>query len=199
MHISLIRLFVILCLFLGTVDFWFAGKAFHQQEEYGRWLGFASAAAGIVTLSYMCSVYTLNYTLVSAASSVYFAGIDWMLIALIHFVCSFTEIISGQTVKRILLVARSLALLDSAVMAVNIYREIAVHYVPGYPGGAPYVYMMKPLYIVHLLFTYILVLAIIIFLARKYLRTPRQYRVPYLQIILAIILIVLINAAFLYA
>ena len=199
MHISLIRLFVILCLFLGTVDFWFAGKAFHQQEEYGRWLGFASAPAGIVTLSYMCSVYTLNYTLVSAASSVYFAGIDWMLIALIHFVCSFTEIISGQTVKRILLVVRSAALLDSAVMAFNVHREIAVHYVPGYPGGAPYVYMMKPLYIVHLLFTYILVLAIVIFLARKYLRTPRQYRVPYLQIILAIILIVLINAAFLYA
>ena len=190
--------FVTVTLILAAVDLYYAYKALRQPEEIGRYLGFAAAAAGIICISYLISLHARSYIHASIANSVYFAGIDWMLVALTHFVYSFTgkhRIRHSGVVRQCI---RAYALFDTGVMILNVFREVAVHYVSNSDGLAPYVYEMKPLYILHLIFTYFLVVLVLGILLDKSIKAPRQYQNQYLLNILAILFVVLINAVFLY-
>ena len=84
------------------------------------------------------------------------------------------------------------------VFAVNPFCEIAVHYVRRNTYIAKYSYQMKPLYWLHLLFTYTLVTVILALLIRKLGRIPREYRSQYRFVILGIEAIVAVNGVFLY-
>ena len=198
MSVQYIHTFSIFCFLLGVVDFVIVGKAFRQQNETGRWLGFAAAAAEIVTFSYLCSIITTNYRSVSISSSIYFSGIDWMLFFLLQFVCSFVGIRKGPKIRMALLAFAGYAVFDTGIMAVNPFMEIAVHYTPGYPVGAPFLYEIKPLYLLHLLFTYTLIAAALLILAYKSMKMPKQFRIPYVCNIAAIVSLVLLNSIFLY-
>ncbi len=193
---TIMVVFTFLSLLLAIIDLLYGYQAFRKTEEIGRYLGMAAIAAAVVNVSYLLSLWAGSYRAMSVASSVYFAGIDWMLVALIHFVYRFTGTHMIRSAGLVRQCIRFYALFDTAVMAVNIFREIAVHYV-SHPG-APYSYQMKPLYVMHLCFTYLLVGLTLFVLFSKSARTPRQYRNQYLLNGAAIILVVLINAVFLY-
>ena len=202
MNISYLDSYTLIATFLTALDGFVAVLEFREKrerkEKIGRLLGLSAVFAGLVTLSYVVSIRTRHYTVMSLASSVYFAGIDWMLICLIKFVYAFTERASRRRTEVIQKAFFAYAWFDSAVMAVNIFREIAVGYAPS-AGGGPYVYQMKPLYVLHLLFTYAMVGLIVYILVHKLRQTPRQYRSQYSCFLLAIAAVVGINAAFLYS
>ena len=195
---SFVSFYSALALVLGTADFALAWRAFQKKDRVAHFLGLSAFSAGMVTFSYLVSVLTRNDLAASIASSVYFAGIDWMLVAVIHFAYVFTRLHLFKTTKIIRACLRGYALLDSAVFLVNIFTEIAVGYTRRDTLMARYVYVMKPLYFMHLAFTYLLVIIALVILIEKCVQTPRQYRSQYLFIILAIVVVVLLNAVFLY-
>lgn len=195
-----IIVYVLIAVFLGLFDIYYGIRAYNKSggNGIGRFLGYSGILGGIVTLSYMCSIWFVNYKVVSASSSIYFIGIDWMLVSLAHFVYVFTE---SRLVKRsnlLLKVALGYAVFDTIVLIVNIFHEISVHYVYRAGRFPAYDYQMMPLYRMHLLYTYLLVVMVIAVLVNKAIKTPEQYRDQYLYNIFAIMLVVLINAVFLF-
>ena len=198
MDSRVIAFYIVIAIVLAGIDFHYCYRAFQMQEPFAKYLGFSALAAAIVTLSYMCSIQTENYLNASISSSIYFIGIDWMLVSLVHFVYSFTQNQSTRKSELFRRVARGYALFDTVVMLVNIFVEIAVHYVREDRPIAFFSYEMKPLYVMHLVFTYILVAATVCILIYKTTRTPHHYRMPYILNVIAIASIVLINAVFLF-
>ena len=198
MDTAFITIFTAVAALLAAVDLYYAYKAFQRPEKIGTYLGLSALAAGIVTLSYMLSLHTSHYRVMSAASSVYFAAIDWMLVALVHFTYLFTDMHTISGAPRIRRIIRAYAMFDTLMMAVNIFWEIVVSYVPWEGDFLTYSYNMKPLYIMHLIFTYFLIGLIIYILVDKCRSTPRQYRNQYIYIILAIGFVVAVNALYLF-
>ena len=199
MENKIVAFYIVVAVMLAAIDFFYGHKAFQKDEPFGRYLGISAFAAAVVTLSYMVSIQTRTQLIVSVSSSIYFSGIDWMLVSLVHFVYSFTE---NHTIRRSALfrkIAVIYAAFDTVVMAVNIFTGIAIRYVE--EDGrevAFFSYDMKPLYIMHLVFSYILVAMVVFILVDKTIRTPHHYRMPFVLNILAIAFIVLINAIFLF-
>ena len=196
---EILTFYIVCSVMLSAIDFNYAYRAFQKEEPFGRYLGFAALAAGVVTLSYMASIQTKSELNASIASSIYFGGIDWMLISLVHFVYSFTESRSIRRSKTSLRLACLYGIFDTVIMFVNIPTNIAVGYVE-HPDRviAFFTYEMKPLYYMHLVFTYLLVVVTLYILVDKTLRTPHHYRMPFILNVAAIAFIVLINAIFLF-
>lgn len=198
MIISFITVYSFISVVLAAIDFYFGYKAFQKAEKIGRYLGMVAIAAGLVSLSYLVSIRTQEYHIVSIASSVYFVGIDLLLVSLAHFVFWFTGRNRKRTTRLLKVVMLSYALFDGLVFLINIFHEIAVHYEYRATAFAVYAYEMKPLYIMHLIYTYVLVAMVLYILVDKCRQAPRQYQNQYLLIILAIMIVVLVNAIFLY-
>ncbi len=182
---------------LSMVDFHFAIKAFRKPEKVGRALGWSALFAGIITLAYLLSVNTKQPVLVSVASSLTFVGIDCMLVSVVYF-CMLTTGIYGRRRGNELLnnAIRAFACFDIVVLLANIFTGSAVTFELVDPVGIRY--RMNFLYVLHLVFTYVMVAISLAVLVIKSLSTPRQYRRQYLLLIAAIGVVVAINALFLF-
>ena len=198
MNTSFVPIISAVFVLLGAFDFFYCWKAYQKATPVGKWISLSALAAGIITEAYLASISTYSYRLASVAASVYFLMIDWMLIALVHFSYVFTELPSTRKTMFLRSAIDLIAVLDSLVMLVNIFQEIAVHYVQRETLISHYAYQMKPLYYAHLGFTYLLVLVCLAILIHKSLKTPREYRHQYLLIVMAIGVVVLVNTVFLY-
>ena len=183
---------------IAVADIMLAVMSFRKNRTTGRFLGYACLGAAVVDISYLISILNNDYLCVSVMSSVYFANIDVMLLCLLVFTVYFTR---GEFTKRGR-IAFGLAVLYAAfemiVFAINPFREIAVHYIRHDTLFTRYSYEMKPLYWLHLVFTYALVATVLVLMIRKLLRIPREYRAQYGYVVAGILGIVLVNAVFLY-
>jgi len=199
MNSAYMTVFTVLAVLLTVVDFNYCRQAYLKTGKIAQYLGLSSFAAGAVTASYLVSLLAESYTVMSVASSLYFASIDWMLVSLVLYAYHFTQMHLNWGAKLIRRAICGYALFDSAVMFVNIFNEIAVSFArPAENPLAPYVYQMKPLYVMHLVFTYILVACVLYILIKKSAKTPRQYRNQYFLITGVIVMIVVMNAVFLF-
>ena len=190
--------FILVSVLLALFDFYYARKSFRQKEKFSKYLGYCGLCSGVVCLAYLASILTTNYLLASIMASIYFACIDWLLICLLHFVYQYTGMHENKVTKVLCKLAMFTALIDTILFIINIFKEISVSYVPRDLIIAHYGYVMKPPYIIHLIFNYILVLITIIVIAYKSVHTPKKYRNQYILIILAIAIVIAINAVFLY-
>lgn len=190
--------YTVLAVLLTVFDVYCACLSFRKNEPIGFYLGLSGLFGAIVTFSYLISVRTVSYLNMSVASSIYFACIDWMLVALVRFVYLFTQSHLQKSAQIIRSGLIALAAADSIIMIVNIFTEIAIGYKREGDQIAAYTYQMKPLYIAHLIFTYLIVIFVLVILIHKCFKTPQQYRNQYVLVIAAIAGVVLINAVFLY-
>lgn len=190
--------FTAIVVLMVITDCYVGYRAFKARNEMGVYFSASSFLAAFITLSYLVSVFSFNHQPFSIASSCYFAGIDWMLVCLVHFAYVFTGRPRTKTNSWLRRFVQAYALFDSIVFAINIVFEISIGYIPRNTPIAPFAYDMKPLYIMHLVFTYALTAVFLETLIRKCLKTPTQYRNQYLFVIAAMILIIVVNAAFLY-
>ena len=162
MNSAYMTVFTVLAVLLTVVDFNYCRQAYLKTGKIAQYLGLSSFAAGAVTASYLVSLLAGSYTVMSVASSIYFASIDWMLVSLVLYAYHFTQMHLNWGAKLIRRAICGYALFDSAVMFVNIFNEITVSFArPAENPLAPYVYQMKPLYVMHLVFTYILVVFVL--------------------------------------
>ncbi len=198
MGIRFITGYIVVSIWLAFLNLYFARRAFKRPGEAARYLGYSAVLAMVVNISYLGSILTRDYFQASLMSSVYFIAIDWMLITLLHFVLLFTETTSHRYYRWIRQGIRVYGFFDTLVLAVNVFYELAVHYVDRGTPIAPFTYEMKPLYSMHLVFTYCIVVLVLFILIRKILTTPRQYRNQYAFLVYAILLVVATNAMFLF-
>ena len=188
----------LISILIALADGILAAKSFQKRTPSGRFLGLACVGAAVVDISYLISILSSSYLLMSAMSSIYFVTIDFMLLCLLEFTVFFTKgsfSRSGRILIRLLL---AYAIFELLVFSVNPFREIAIHYVPRNTAIARFSYQMKPLYILHLGYTYFMVAAVLWMLVRKQLRVPREYRSQYTYVVLGILGVVGVNGIFLF-
>lgn len=192
--------YIVVAALTTLADFLFARLSFRKKEKFGRYLGLSALMAGVVTASYLFSLLTTHALAMSVASTVYFCCIDWMLAALTRFIYLYTESHLQKSARVIRGGIIVYALFDTGVMIANIFTGVAVTFTRvGSDGPLDlYVYEMKPLYIAHLVFSYLMVALMVGILIAKILRTPPQYRNQYYLLITAIAVVVIINAIFLF-
>ena len=193
-----LNVYVIISILIALVDVVLAVKSFQKNKTTGLFLGCACAGAAVVDISYLISILNNNYLCMSVMSSIYFVTIDVMLLCLLVFTVYFTKSRFTKNGKVLIGLCLLYAMFEIVVFAVNPFREIAIHYVPRNTHIAKYSYQMKPLYVMHLLFTYSLVFVIVALLVRKMRRIPTEYRSQYRFVILGILAIVSVNGVFLF-
>ena len=190
--------YIKISILIALVDAVLAIKSFQKNKTTGRFLGCACAGAAVVDLSYLVSILNDEYLCMSVMSSVYFVTIDIMLLCLLVFAVYFTKGRFTKTGKKLMGLGILYTAFEVVVFAVNPFYEIAIHYVRRNTFIAKYSYQMKPLYMMHLVFTYALVIVVVALLVRKMIRIPREYRAQYSYVILGILAIVSVNAVFLF-
>ena len=198
MNATFLDSYIAISVLIALIDGILAVKSLKKNKTTGRYLGFACIGAAVVDLSYLISILSDNYLLMSIMSSVYFVTIDVMLLNLLAFTVYFTKGCFTRIGKRFIGFCALYTAFEAIVFFLNIFNEIAIHYVYRDTFFARYGYEMRPLYVLHLVFSYALVFSVIILLIRKMVRIPREYRTQYSYVILGILAIVSINAIFLF-
>ncbi|MDD6347488.1 MAG: diguanylate cyclase [Lachnospiraceae bacterium] len=191
-----LTLYIVISVFLSCLNLLIALAAMKKGTRVGYFLSLAAFCASVANISYLFSILSFNYRFVSITSSLYFAAIDLMLNALIHFTAEYTRL--NKSIRVPLLISHLYAAFDIACFAINPFKEIILNYVYRDTAVAPYAYRMMPLYKLHLFYTYLLVAASLMILLYKACRVTAGYRSQYILGAAGIILIVLLNAIFLY-
>ncbi|MGM9604453.1 MAG: HD domain-containing phosphohydrolase [Faecousia sp.] len=187
--------FSLVCFF----DVLIAVKGFRWGGSKGIALGCACLGAFVATLSYTISLFIQDYLTYSILSSIYFGGIDFTLVSMMIFNWYFVNPSEGKRFGKIYWLVFIFAALDELVFAINPFWEIAISYVYHNTKIACYGYEMHLLYRVHLFFDYAVILVVLYELISKSIRAPRIYARQYIYSVYALIAVVLINAAYLFA
>lgn len=198
MNATFLDIYMKVSILIAFLDAVLAVKSFQKNKTTGRFLGCACAGAAVVDISYLVSILNDEYRCMSVMSSIYFVTIDVMLLCLLVFTVYFTKGEFTKTGKRLLGLCVLYTVFEIIVFAINPFYEIAIHYVRRNTFIAKYSYQMRPLYVMHLLFTYALVATVVILLIRKMCRIPREYRAQYRYVIFGILVILSVNAVFLF-
>lgn len=198
MHEVFLDCYIVISILIALTDIVLSVKSFRKNKTTGRFLGCACAGAALVYISYLISILNNNYLCMSIMSSFYFVNIDLMLVSLLIFTVYFTKHKFSKSGKAAVKLIMLYTIFEIVVFTINPFQEIAVHYVPRDTFIAKYSYQMKPLYWMHLIFTYSMVAAVIILLIMKMCKIPREYKAQYHYVILGILTIVGVNAVFLF-
>lgn len=188
----------LISLLLAAADVWIAKQAFKKNGKTGKYLGRACLFAAVVDLSYLVSVLSKSYFIVSLFSSIYFASIDWMLICLLGFVGYYTRTPMNRANKTIFWLLVVWLIVDTVIFAVNPFYEICIRYISQDTLIARYRYQMLMLYDCHLAYTYLMVVLVLGMLLYRTIRVPSDYRRQYIYAVAGIVAIVGVNGIFLF-
>ena len=198
MNAMFLDYYIMIFILIALVDAVLAIKSFQKNKTTGRFLGHACTGAAVVDISYLVSILNDDYLCMSVMSSIYFVTIDVMLLCLLVFTVYFTKGKFTKAGNTFLGLSVLYTAFEIVVFAINPFYEIAIHYVPRNTLIAKYSYQMRPLYVIHLLFTYTLVIVVVVLLIRKMCSIPKEYRAQYRYVILGILVIVSVNGVFLF-
>ena len=198
MNAMFLDYYIMISILIALVDAVLAIKSFQKNKTTGHFLGHACAGAAVVDISYLVSILNDEYRCMSVMSSIYFVTIDVMLLCLLVFTVYFTKGKFTKAGNTFLGLSVLYTAFEIVVFAINPFYEIAIHYVPRNTLIAKYSYQMRPLYVIHLLFTYTLVIVVVVLLIRKMCSIPKEYRAQYRYVILGILVIVSVNGVFLF-
>ncbi len=198
MNAMFLDYYIMISILIALVDAVLAIKSFQKNKTTGHFLGHACAGAAVVDISYLVSILNDDYLCMSVMSSIYFVTIDVMLLFLLVFTVYFTKGKFTKAGNTFLGLSVLYTAFEIVVFAINPFYEIAIHYVPRNTLIAKYSYQMRPLYVIHLLFTYTLVIVVVVLLIRKMCSIPKEYRAQYRYVILGILVIVSVNGVFLF-
>ncbi len=121
-----------------------------------------------------------------------------MLNFMVALVVSLIHNVNKKLAKKLFFVMHAFLLFEIVVYLINPFKEIAISYTPRGTILAHFVYDMHPVYISHLIYTYSMVVIVLVTLFIRMLQVPSEYRRTYIYILVGIIAIVAQNAAFLF-
>ncbi len=195
---ALVIVYLLVLIVIAVMDGVLGVKSIRKRTKTGQFLGCACIWATVIDLSYLCTILSTSYRFVSVMSSLYFMGIDGVLLNLLIFTIYFTKGDFSRLEHLLTRACLAYAAFDFAVLAVNPFRPIAIDYVPRDTIISHYSYQMKFLYELHLVFSYAVLAIVLFLLIRKIFTTPHEYRSQYLLIVGGLIAVIGINAVFLY-
>lgn len=197
MNNSAITIFLIISFITIGIDTLVAIKSLEKNTELGMTLGHTVICATIVCATYFMSVMSTDHIFFAIWSSIYFVAIDWMLVFMVSFTIHYTRMSDGklQLVNKIL---AAYAFIESIAFAINPLNEIIIGYHSIDNPIVHFEYQQHGLYTLHLIFTYGMVVMVLYIMVKKAFSVPKQYRKRFLYVTVSILIVVGINAIFLF-
>ena len=172
MHSLFLDCYLLISILIAIVDIILGVKSFKKNKSTGKYLGFTCFIAAVVDISYLISILNDNYLCMSIMSSIYFISIDFMLICFLIFTIYFTKG-SFSNFGKLAIRAMSLyALFEVIIFSINSFHEFVISYIRRDTIIAKYSYQMGVLYWMHLIFTYFMVIVIVVLIIRKIISIP---------------------------
>ncbi len=153
---------------------------------------------GIVTcLAYSLAISTKNGILAEYGYTVYFCGIDWVLITFLFYTRNYTRVWTDNYAAP--MITTTIAIVDNISLFTNRRWHHGFWLEPRELNGDWfYQFRINDYYIVHLVFCYILVALIVLMFAKKALMTSGFLRNRYLSVLAVFIGIILLNILYLF-
>ncbi|MCF0134490.1 MAG: diguanylate cyclase [Blautia sp.] len=191
-----IYLGVIVLVVIASV--YLAVKLVRKKKRGSSLLGASSFMVGMVNLFYFFSAFTKDYFLYSVLSSAFFICTDVMILVFLGFSITINRKVYTRSEEIVTYAATILVVLDSIQFILNIFKEYCLSYVPNGYLWPHYSYHMHAPYYLHMVLDYLMAVLALSFLRKRQLSVPKAYRKPYYYSEAAIIMAVVINAAFLF-
>lgn len=191
-------MYIVISLSVVIFDMYTAYNAYKEQKKNSVILAVTCVLAAVVQITYLLSIFAGTYIVASLFFSLYFITIDFTVLSLLVFVRAHTTSRFSKQSKWLKKVLLTVLFVDVSILIINIFWEISVYYVEqGYLIGR-YAFAMKPLYSLHLGYTYMMVLMVVIRFFQTAISMPVEYRRPIFLSISSIIVVVAINGLFLF-
>ena len=194
----IINIYIIVMIMIAIMDVVLCIKSINKNNIIGRLLGLVCIWATVIDISYLFSILSDTYMYVSIASSIYFIGIDGVLISLLLFTIYFTKNGISAYEKIVVKICGVYGLFEMVLFAINPFFHICIDYIKRDTEIAQYSYQMKFFYQMHLAFSYGLLAIVFFLLIKKACFVPKEYCFQYTSVIAGLLIIVGINAIFLY-
>ena len=192
--------YTIILFVVSLITLIFSIQGFKRKKLLGTLLGVISIIIIISSYSYILSVLSKNHTVVNIFANLYFGTISIILALYIVINTLFCKIKVNKFFKVLFIIVGAYASIELCLFIINIFVPFIIEFVPSpYENVAPYfVYKMHTLYYVHLVYSYLMILLVFIELIFTITRTPGAYKKSYLLVIIALSLVILVNAIFLF-
>lgn len=191
--------YLIYSIVIAAIGIILAAACFQNRMWGARSLGVAILSGVIVEVTYLFSIISTDYYLSSLMASLYFAFIDVMLLGFVSYAYFYTR---RRKISRQFQIFYGILGLygafDMIVLMINPFREIALHYVERDTPIAHFAYVRLPLYNMHLVYSYVLVIIAFSMILKKTMSVPKEYRSQFIFILAGVASIILVNAIFLY-
>lgn len=189
--------FILLFSVLAVTDVVFAIRSASKGSR-GRVLAVCALFAGWVTLTYMASVLVDSYLAMSVFSSLYFVGTNLTVATLLLYIWMFVNNTNTLRLPKYFYPLYLWCAIDSAIMLINPFKEIALSYTPSVDYLAYWQYAEMPLHEIHVVFNYIMVGVSFMLVFIAMLRVSKIYRSKYLTMVVSMLAAVIVNSLFVF-
>ena len=172
-------------------------KVKNRKEPIAGKLFWLIFVATWTIFAYAVSMSTNEIFVMSVCHSIVFANIDFMMLFFIAYALEYT---TGKSIPaKYFYPLLGLVGLDSFSLLSNPWHEQTLTYGLEYKGNDIYfIYQPKLLYELHLVFCYLMVVAVLVILIYKCVRVPFMYSWKYLSVLGAFLITILLNFVFLF-
>lgn len=172
--------------------------SFKQKDLKGKYLGITCIFEILTGVFYTISAVTKNYVVFSIFSSLYFICIDGLILSFLAFVVYWGKPKNKKIFKIATIITKLYAFYEAIIFIINIFSPIAIDYTRRGSSFMHFAYVMKPLYYMHLGYSYFVVIAVVSILVFNLIKVPKEYRSPYRYLLATLIIVIIINGLFLF-
>lgn len=196
--VSLELVYVAISFVAIFIDLVVAVHCLVEKKNTAKWLAATCFGAATVQAMYLTIVFTTDRFLASVFSSLYFSSITFCVLSIFIFFRKYSGDRKDKLHKVILTAVIAYYVFELVCVIINPFKEIFVNLVPNGQLIAQYSYHQLPLFRLHLLVIYLLLIATIVNIYRGVKRVPSSYRRPFYYSIGMIVAVVIINAIYMY-
>ncbi|MBD5502414.1 MAG: HD domain-containing protein [Lachnospiraceae bacterium] len=178
----------------------YAFKSYGKKSRLGVFAGNAFLAAGMLNIAYIARIIVKSYFMASLCTSIYFICMDLLVVTTFQFVVEFTnyKILAPKHRKYIYLLHVGIALVDAALLIVNISHEIVLRYQYNLYSiyAIKFMYVPKPLFYFHFGFTFFMGAVIVYVLIVKVYTVPKIYSGRYRYMLTGLVIVILFSSGY---
>lgn len=181
----------------ALVALFYAVQSYRKRNRIGTVTGNLFVAAGLVNIFYLVRMSSDSYQTISVVTSLYFIGIDLLLLFALQYAIDFTKPkgVLFKHPKHIFWLMDGLIVVDSLFLLGNIVREwgLTYQYEPESFYAVKFQYVKLTPFYVHEAFCYLMLAMIILILIWKAVSIPKIYRTRYSNSALVLLIVDVLN------
>lgn len=187
-------IYLVIAALVTAVDLLGATRTLRSKRPHTIHFALALYGAALAEVTYTQTILVKSVFLAKLSFACFFSCIPVMLLFLQMYLINYTGMKLTGMIRAFLILEWVLAAVDVVCQFINPFREIVMGYFYDPKSTAPWGFLPKTLYNLHLGYCYFIIAAILLFLIRKLLSTPYVYRQKYYLIFAAMFFAVAINA-----